>query len=591
MSSVLNFAPQIVFSPIDIALADFAKRKAIANNDLAAASAAVLSHQSEEGHSCIYLADFENTKAEPFSSFPSVEEWKAKLFESGLMGEADDKKLFIIDQFDRLFLYRFWKAESYIAKLIGIKISQSEKREISDNSRELLRQLFPKASEDNEVDWQAVAAISALKSNFSVISGGPGTGKTTTVAKIIVALLSNCPEMKIALCAPTGKAAGRLTESIKMQLENLGPIGSTPKDFSFEAKTIHRLLGFMPGRGRFRFNKDNTLPYDCVILDEASMVDLPMMKAVFSALNEKTKLILLGDENQLLSVYTGSVMGDICQAAVELGNGEKIAGDYKNIFSSENNIDDFVQSFSSSITHLLKSWRFISSPEIGRLANAILQNNNEEAGKILSGNEYESIRFFSNNNKTIIKEIISLANTIIKSKSVEEAHSKFSNFRILCAANKGKSGVHEINKIVESSLPTNRHKIYNGMPVMILENSYNIGVFNGDIGICWQEGGIFYTFFADSENNLKRIKTSLLPNYQSAWAMSIHKSQGSEFDKIYIILPDKFSEILSRQLLYTAITRARKEITFMADINIILQSINNKITRKSGLQSAIINSI
>ncbi|ELG5188571.1 exodeoxyribonuclease V subunit alpha [Vibrio vulnificus] len=465
------------------------------------------------------------------------------------------------------------------------------------------------------INWQKVAAAVALTRRFAVISGGPGTGKTTTVTKLLAALIEQAGAQTptIRLVAPTGKAAARLTESIGKAVQSLAVEPSLKALIPTEASTLHRLLGAIPGSAEFRHHSQNPLHLDVLVVDEASMVDLSMMYKVIDALPKHARLILLGDKDQLASVEAGAVLGDICAfsasgySAEQAATLTKLTG-YQALPKSASRLAPVAD----SLCMLQKSYRFDARSGIGQLAKAI------NAGSVAAlesvwQREFSDIEHhpldashYNHMLQTLISEYshylarIALTQQHLEPKERESSADRakaglnlFHRCRLLCAVREGNFGVAGLNLRIERALAArNLIKVkdeiwYHGRPVMVTRNDYALGLYNGDIGICmWDdtdEDPRLKVYFELADGSVKAVLPSRVPEHETAYAMTIHKSQGSEFDFTLMILPADFSPILTRELIYTGITRAKKRLALYADLQVLKRGMKIKTQRASGL--------
>ncbi|MGF1719882.1 exodeoxyribonuclease V subunit alpha [Vibrio kyushuensis] len=480
------------------------------------------------------------------------------------------------------------------------------------------------------VNWQKVAAAVALTRRFAVISGGPGTGKTTTVTKLLAALITQAEQAgrvpTICLVAPTGKAAARLTESIGQAISELAVSPDLKAQIPTQASTIHRLLGALPNSAEFRHNKLNPLHLDILVIDEASMVDLPMMYKVVDALPDHARLILLGDKDQLASVEAGSVLGDICSFQ-KIGYSKaqtKLLQDltqYQNLsdggtevveekgVSNESNANS--HAIGDSLCMLQKSFRFDARSGIGQLSKAINSGQSKRVDVVLSQGfsdiQVQSLSSDSYNQmlKTLVdeyglylKQIHASRTDVIASleeqlKRAQLALKQFSQCRLLCAIREGDFGVSGLNQRIERALTTQRlirpqdELWYHGRPVMVTQNDHGLGLYNGDIGICMydysDEERRLKVFFELPDGSVKSVLPSRVPSHDTAYAMTIHKSQGSEFALTLMVLPPDFTPLLTRELIYTGITRAKKRLELYANMTVLKRGIRVKTERASGL--------
>ena len=576
------------------ALARMAKGK---NADLVGQTAALISYQLSQGDSCVVLEQWSETPFPlPFGEqkpLPSLQDWVTLLKQSNLLSDGAQPAAFVLDDQNLLYFYRYWKAETRVATFINNRLAEEEPGTQLDH--QTMIKVFPDLG--TEIDWQATATLAAIQHGFSLITGGPGTGKTTTVVRLLALLLHLNPDARIGLAAPTGKAAARLNQSIQGQVAslNLGQLGlGIPK----EVHTLHRLLGYMPYRDQFAFNEKKLLPYDVVIIDEASMVDLLLMEATMAAIPHNARLILLGDANQLASVETGFILGDILAATdnqevfdpVFAETVRHLTGFSLPVKEGEAN------PLNNAVVRLKKSYRFGSSSGIGALSAAIRKKNGSQAITILDDPKYEDVHRLSMREppaqilRVIKPEILMYCDA----PTPEEALVRFNMTQILCGLRLGPWGVKGMNMIVEKWL--RRHgrishePYYRGRPLLITANDYRHGLFNGDIGICWPDGPLERVLFDTGKEELLSLSPHQLPSHETAWAMTIHKNQGSEFDKVLMILPESGSPLCNRELFYTGITRAKRKIYLVAQSQAILQACQKGSQRVSGLAAKLRNS-
>ena len=468
------------------------------------------------------------------------------------------------------------------------------------------------------VNWQKVAAAMALTRRFAVISGGPGTGKTTTVAKLLAALVEQSKQMgdtpSIKLVAPTGKAAARLTESIGKAVESLPISPELKQQIPTESSTLHRLLGVIPGSAEFRHHQGHPLHLDILVVDEASMVDLSMMYKVVDALPKHARLILLGDKDQLSSVEAGAVLGDICsfhRFGYSAEQGEQLAKltGYQALTRQQG----ATSCIADSLCVLQKSYRFDARSGIGQLAKAVNAGDGAQVDAVYQQN-FTDIEHFALNSQhynQLIQTLVGEYRRYLQCLKVEEleksdeqnrqnglekvaklALNTFNQCRLLCAIREGDFGVSGLNLRIEKALAARRliqtqeELWYHGRPIMVTRNDHSLGLYNGDIGICIREpgeGGRLKVYFEQSDGSIKSVLPSRVPEHETAFAMTIHKSQGSEFDFTLMILPPDFTPLVTRELIYTGITRAKKRLAIYADIHLMKRGIRLRTERASGL--------
>ncbi len=530
----------------------------------------------------------------------SEDKWLASLKECEIIGRPGELKPLILDDNARLYLYRYWLYEQKLAENIKSRLSISPGINI-----EILRQSVRRFFKFDDDIEQIIAAVSACLSGFCVISGGPGTGKTSLVIKIIALLLENAEnaDLRIALAAPTGKAAARLSETVKRIRSTIDSSETVKSSIPDESYTLHRLLGNIEGTPYFRFNAENPLPFDIVVVDESSMADLALTAKLFEAVPVNSRLILLGDKDQLSSVEAGSVLGDICDTGRKHVFSKNFTELLKRNLPSEisDKIPDSISetAIADAIITLNRSYRFASRSGIGEFSRSIREGKTEKVLEMLLENSYTDIAFLENKSNSFLNDILSQKiiegySAYIKAGSATEALAEFPTFTILCAVRKGMLGVEKINELAEDILSKNglikySSKWYEYRPIMITRNDYSMRLYNGDIGIILKDDadGRMRFFTSAPDGSIKKILPLKIPEHETVYAMTVHKSQGSEFDNVLIVLPDRTSPLLTRELLYTAVTRARKKVEIYGRIDIIRHMINTPTTRISGLKDAL----
>jgi len=409
--------------------------------------------------------------------------------------------------------------------------------------------------------------------------------------------------LRIALATPTGKAAARLQETIKNAKEKLNCQEEVKKAISEEASTIHRLLGTIPDSPYFRHNTKNPLPVDVVVIDESSMVDLALLSKLVQAIPPDARLILLGDKDQLASVEAGAVLGDICDTGNVHGSSkpfcdavERLAGE--KITSSPDGSDK--QGPSDCIIQLQKNYRFGVTSGIGAVSRAVNDGDNAQALTLLrEGNQpdihWQELPWPDALARALKDLIVNGFAGYLNATDPGEMFDLFNRFRILCALREGPYGVYALNLLVEHILKDEGfikrdNRWYRGRPVLITRNDYNLKLFNGDIGIILPDPGAnneHRAFFQAADGTLRKFPPLRLPEHETVYAMTVHKNQGSEFNEVLFLLPDRDSPVLTRELIYTGITRAREKVEVWGKEEVFCTAISKRIERTSGLRDAL----
>lgn len=497
----------------------------------------------------------------------------------------------------RLYLSRYFRFEQQVAAWLQ---QASLPIVTSADTPELAQQLRQLFTPQTDVDWQAVAVATACDGRFTLISGGPGTGKTTTVTKLLALLVAQSEQpLLIRLAAPTGKAAARLTESIaKAKTELAGQVnaawlGGIPT----QASTLHRLLGVIPGLPEFRHNGQNPLPLDVLVVDEASMIDLPMMARLLVALPPQARLILLGDKDQLASVEAGAVLGDICQFVAQGVSSQQAQQlQQRTGYELQNYVQPEGHPLRDRLCLLRKSYRFAADSGIGKLAEAV-NNGDVKAAHAVWAQDYRDIRLHSDEQRLEMAisvaakgyhAYLALLAAPITSENAIVLLKAFNQIRLLCALHDGPWGINGMNQAIGQRLQAQGKlqmsgEWFAGRPVMIIENDYGLGLYNGDIGIAASDGERLRVWFVLPDGKAHGFLPSRLPAHDTAWAMTVHKSQGSEFTHTLLLLPPEVNPLLTRELLYTGITRAREQLDLFATPEVLALMVRKQTERYSGL--------
>jgi exodeoxyribonuclease V alpha subunit len=561
-----------------------------------------LFQKKQEGHVCIHIKDkIDNVVLEKYHLTTTPH-----FAPNHLVGHPKDTNHpFILDG-DLLYTQRMYLYEIQIAKRIQSFLQNTVQSVDIAQTKQLFEAYFPHKN-TTSADWQMVAAIHTIHNNFTIITGGPGTGKTTTVAKILAILWQLFPHYKIALAAPTGKAAARMSESLYNSAMDL----SSAVQQSFQkipTSTIHRLLGSIKDSIYFKYHQDNPLPYDVIVIDECSMIDIALFAKLLAAIAPHTKLILLGDKNQLASVEAGSLFGDICNLQP-----------FQNTFTSQfihkvAQIDPQLSTLltPSETTHLPtltdhiitleKSHRFNEQEGIGLLSKAIIENNEELLHTFCKNGGDHTVTIDPTYDDAIFKKFIQHFRTYIYDEQGNQQDmftslKHFNNARVLAATKQQEIGIYNLNIRIEQLLHQwgwiNMYdKHYDYKPILVTRNNYTLGLHNGDIGILKKDttGTVYAHFLVKDEQGFEYIK-KILPGfleYETCFAMTIHKSQGSEFNHILMILPpNEDSLILSRELIYTGLTRAKQSAIIQSSSSVFLSGCKQKVQRFSGLSKRL----
>ena len=618
---------------------------AVFNARAAAQAACAVSLATSAGHVCIRLSDLP-----PLDAGAS---WRAALRASMVVHEhsgADPVTSLqhsevpslplVLDPQDRLYLGRYFDFERRLAQRLmraqsGPHGSQMPDLAVENSAlRRRLDQLFqatsPATAAANSTftppksppktspatDWQKLAAALALRGRLTVISGGPGTGKTSAVVKLLACLLDINPGSRIALAAPTGKAAVRMMDAIRDQAAKLPAALSAL--LPTESYTVHRLLGGAPGRG-MRFHAANPLPIDALVLDEASMLDLALATQLLEAVPENARIILLGDKDQLAAVESGAVFAELSMdpglsAACRQDLSDLTGIAPRNIVPPEAIRDSALSDCVVWFTH---NFRFGSDSPIGRLAYSINSVNSGDLVAVqncLTDAAHSELRWHQHQSTThyepsvladmkegyapmlhavqaLLSQIKTETDTAVHALHTD-IHRAYASFRVLCAMRDSPRGVDALNIAfsqewilnLAASFQGAQGSWFCGRPVQITRNDYGIKLFNGDIGITLPDAnGQLMVYFQQSDGSFRAIAPARLPPHETAFAMTVHKAQGSEFDSVVVVLPAQPNRVLTRELLYTAVTRARSQLTLYASAAVLKEALQTQTRRHSGL--------
>ena len=598
------------FSDIDIHLADFLSSAGGEHSPLFHLIIMMLSSRLSSGDVCLSLSDVEGKSLAYFFGdgesglnseivIPGKSTMLALLKKSKAEGVKGDYLPLILEGEDKLYFQKYHSFENSLAEYITeLARNKALPPDISE-LKKTFSLLFPSASD--ETDWQSAAAYSALSGGITVISGGPGTGKTSTVVKILALIaesgIKKGKEIKVSLSAPTGKAAARLREAVNTAMAALPVSDEVKRIIPSETFTIHRLLGSIRDSHEFRHNRENPLVHDVVVVDECSMGDMALMCRLVQAVKPGAQLILLGDKDQLSSVEGGAVFGDLCGGVEGVYTGSFLEEGSKTfgIRFPESSPVNKAGAMNDALVVLKKSYRFSGRSGIGILADLIKKGDASGALDILGDETYPDVKFTEGSSLKQISSVYREAASSIVSGlncSIEEKISVLmSGYSILTATRNGKLGASGMNLMAESVLfslgvinPAER--FYQGRPVMISRNDYSLTLFNGDIGITSGNDPVDVVF-PGTDGEPRVVHPSRLPEHETAFAMTIHKSQGSEFNNVLVVMPDRWNMVMTRELLYTAVTRARNGVVIAAGSDIVREMILTPTKRMSGLKEKL----
>jgi exodeoxyribonuclease V alpha subunit len=561
-------------------------------------AAKLVSNFRERGDVCVALRAITASDASKIGGpdIPALKSWVRKLRASGVVGKPGEFAPLILDENERLYLQRYWKYEDELARNLQARLRDSPIRDF--NETELasnLAKLFPAQS-----DLQKVAAFVAATSRLCVISGAPGTGKTRTIVLICALLiaLAGKRDLNFVLAAPTGKAAARLKETIAQTRPLLRLPGAIDEKLPVDASTIQRLLGAKGDSPHFRHDAKNPLVADVVIVDEASMIDLALLAKLFDAVRPDTRIILVGDKDQLASVEAGSAFRDICTPGFELGVSVSLAETFAECTGEELEGTSASEApIHSVVVELRRNYRFTPETGIAELSNAVNQGDAESAIAVLKKGgricwrPTPSAQSFERELRERVFPRFEKFSTLT---DPADALNQLAEFTVLCALRRGPCGAETVNRLLgrmvrETGSIEDDGPYHAGEPVIIVRNDYNVGLFNGDLGIVLPDAtsSELRVFFRGEDGDVLNFAPGRLPAHEPAFALTVHKSQGSEFRDALLILPKRDAPVLTRELLYTGVTRVRETVEVWAAENILRQTIERKIERNSGLRDRL----
>ena len=594
VSALAPFVDAGVVGPAEVHLADTLVRLAQRDDrragraeqpvdDLVVLAAAVAARAPRSGHVGVRLDEVADTVVErqehrsepPSLDWPDPQRWQQVLESSSLVADAgtangDPIRPLVFDR-GRLYLHRLWSDEVRVADRVAQCASSSVPL---PGAAAALATVF---GTDPLQDRQHLAGARALEGQLTVVVGGPGTGKTRTVARLLAAALVVDPELRIALCAPTGKAAARMSDAVRRAVDDLRADTAVPAQVldaleHAEAVTVHRLLGARPG-GSVRHDRRTPLPHDLVVVDETSMVDLPLMAKLVDALSDRARLVLVGDPDQLASVEAGTVLADL------------VGADSATV--------------RDRVVELTVAHRFGEGSGIAELAAAIREGRADDVVALLSGAHDDLTRV----DPARVDDVDGLAAGVVAAAArsalaaqegrVADALRAAREHKVLCAVRQGPWGLYDWTRRIDSGVAevsaelraAGRWEV--GRPFLITRNDPVARVANGDTGVVVDLNGQRVLAIDTGAATPMPVPVARLDQVEPWWAMTIHKSQGSEFDHVVVSLPTQDSPVLTRELLYTAVTRARSSVTVLADEDTIRRTVDRPVSRASGLRNRL----
>jgi len=542
--------------------------------------------------------------------WPAPEAWLAQLqaspwvdvpgAEDAVAGDAP-----LVLENGLLYLRRYREYERRLAQ--GLQRIATQPLAEADPGRlaTLFGQLFPQAREG--IDHQARAAAVALRHPLVLVTGGPGTGKTTTIARLLVLLAAQAVQAdqslpRVALAAPTGRAAERMAESLRLAVQRLRLLGIAPAlcdAMPSTGTTLHRLLGVIPDSPRFRHHADNPLPYDVVVVDEASMIDLPLMTKLVEAVADGSRLVLLGDPDQLPSVEAGDVLSAILRASGDgLGTQADDAQALRALLAP-----DALQPlapprrFAGRRVQLQRGYRQTDALDLAPLAHAVREGNSATALALLRVGSLPGVQFHEDQSDPLQhhrEQLLGHWRGLGDAADPGQALATAGRIRLLTAVREGPQGARGLNARIEALLagvprPGMAPGYFHGRLLLITENSYRHRLFNGDIGICLidRHGTPTAWFPGETPDQPRGFHPGALPAHESAFAMTVHKAQGSEFDEVWLQLPRRDNRVLSRELIYTGMTRARQALHVLGSAQVLEAALARHASRLSGLATRL----
>ncbi|MCR9248406.1 MAG: exodeoxyribonuclease V subunit alpha [bacterium] len=577
------------------ALAAYAKKSTRATVQHAVA---VLATFRDTGNVCAPLADIVTSSSTQETTHPeSVDDLREALLQSGICaqpaatpGATREDLPLVLDERDRLYLLRDHRTEERIVAALRLRLAAApvatpeQVRAILEARGE--RTTAAATDTADEPDWQLAAIAAAATRRFLLLTGGPGTGKTTTVARLLAVLEALTPGHRIALCAPTGKAAARMAEAITGFAEHdelLATIQST-----LVPSTLHRLLEYRPLDDQFRRGPERPLPFDTVVVDEASMLDPVLLATLLEALPADSRLVLVGDRDQLAAVAAGQVLGDLCRAAEpDRGVGPSLATTVRAATGMDLPTSPADNPLADHVIQLRTNHRFGAQPGLDHFARALALRQPDAALAVLDDGHPDLVH--ADAPEPVMRALQSDLLELVR-MAPERAVAELGRLRVLAAS---RSDAHAWNARIETWLAAQGVRVddpwYPGRPILVLVNDHQNRIYNGDLGVACRDGnGRSLVAFPGKDGGVRYVSAFRIPAHETAWAMTVHKSQGSEFDTVVLAMPADDGPLWQAPLLYTGITRARRRAFLIADRKLLASGCRRWPERRSGLADAMV---
>jgi exodeoxyribonuclease V alpha subunit len=533
------------------------------------------------------------------ATLPDPGDWAAALADSPLVATDDASAAasaaLLSFEHGRIALRRYARYEQDLAARLRARaadVPPLPDPAHADARDALLRRMFGADAAATASDPQALAVSLSTMRRLLLITGGPGTGKTTTVARLLALRIADArlragPPPRIMLAAPTGRAAARLGEAIDAVLRADVAAGRLDPDIADavprRARTLHRLLGWRPGTVAFAHHAAHPLPCDLLVVDEASMVDLPLMAKLVAATPTQATLVLLGDPDQLPAVEAGDVLGGLCAAA-----GDGLHGTSREADAQDANRERALP-LAGARVHLLRAWRQADAAGLQALADAVRRGDREHAFACLRADD-PALGWDQGDPLALAdalrREALPAFEAIRDADDPAQALQRAASLRILTALRRGPFGAEDWNAWCADALG-GRTPYFHGRLLAIAANSERHGLYNGDLGVVWRDERGEPAVWFDTAQGLRAWRPAQLPAHASAWASTVHKAQGSEFERVVLILPESDARVLSRELLYTALTRARRRVLLWAGSEAVARALERRTWRDSGLEARL----